>query len=312
MEAMILSFNAIFPLLVFMVLGFFLKRINLLDEKAAAGINKLVFNVLLPANIINSIYKADIRSDFNIWIALFAAGISISSFIAASYFVNQREKDNTIAPVVVQGMSKSNYNLLVIPIASSFCGTELGMAAMLVMITAPIANTCSTIGFETARGKNLGLPHLIKKVLLNPLVLSSIIAILISLSGIELPTAISNGVIDKLATMATPAAMIALGMGFDFATMKKWRSKLLLICLIKLIVMPIIYVPIAILLGIRGANLIAMLILSGAPTAVNSYSTAVSMGGNGELAGIIVAVTSLCSILTLFVSLTLIANWVIV
>ena len=54
------------------------------------------------------------------------------------------------------------------------------------------------------------------------------------------------------------------------------------------------------LLGVRGANLIAVLLFSGAPAAVNSYSTAVSMGGNEELAGEIVAVTSLLSVFTLF------------
>ena len=133
MQSMIISFNAIFPILAFMMIGFFLKSIKLLDVDATAGLNKLVFNVLLPANIINSILKADIQNDFDVKIALYAAFICISSFLIVSYFVNPREKDKTIAPVVVQGMYKSNYNLLAIPIATSFYGSDLGMAAILVM-----------------------------------------------------------------------------------------------------------------------------------------------------------------------------------
>ena len=311
MEAMILSFNAIFPLLAFMMLGYFLGRVKLIDQNAAAGINKLVFNVLLPANIINSIYKANLQDDFDIKIALFAAFICLSSFLIISFVVNKKEPDKTIAPVMAQGMFKSNYNLLIIPIAGSFCGTALGMAAILVMVTTPILNTCSTIAFETARGKGVSVPHILKKVILNPLVLSSIIAVLINLSGIKIPAVISSGVIEKLSSMATPAAMIALGMGFDFESMKKWKTRLSIICFVKLIIMPIVYVSIALLCGIRGANLIAMLILSGGPTAVNSYSTAVALGGNGELAGEIVALTSLLSVLSLFVFLTAIAGWVI-
>ena len=311
MQSMILSFNAIFPLLAFMMLGFFIGRIKLIDQDAAAGINKLVFNVLLPANIISSIYTANLQDDFDMKIALFAAGLCISSFVIVSFFVNRKEKDKTIAPVVTQGMFKSNYNLLIIPIASSFCDTKLGMAAILVMVTSPIVNTCSTIEFETARGKDVSILHILKRVILNPLVMSSMIALLLNLSRVQLPSVISDGVLSKLATMATPAAMIALGMGFDFEAMKKWKNRLALVCLVKLIIMPIVYVGIAILCGIRGANLIAMLILSGGPAAVNSYSTAVSMGGNGELAGEIVAVTSLLSVFTLFVFLTAIAGWVI-
>lgn len=305
MQSMILSFNAIFPLLAFMLLGLFLKSIKLLDVEATAGMNKLVFNVLLPANIINSIYRANIREDFDVKIALFAAFVCISSFIAVSYYVNQREKDKTIAPVVIQGMSKSNYNLLIITIASSFCGTELGMAAILVMVTSPIVNTLSTIAFERARGKNVSILHLIKKVILNPLVLSSTIAVLINLFGVKVPDIFFEGVISKLSTMATPAAMIALGVGFDFVSVKKWKGYLLSVSLFKLIIMPIVYVSIALVLEIRNANLIAILILSGGPTAVNSYSTAVSLGGNQELAGEIVVVTSLLSVFSLFVFLSI-------
>ena len=198
MQSMILSFNAIFPLLAFMMLGFFLKNIKLLTEEAMASLNKLVFNVLLPANILNNIYKADIRGDFNLKVAIYAALLCISSFLIVNFFVNPREKDRTVAPVVIQGMSKSNYNLLVVSIASSFCGTELGMSAILVMVTSPIVNTLSTIAFETARGKNVSVIHLCKRVILNPLVLSSIVAVILNLIGIRFPTVIENGVIARL------------------------------------------------------------------------------------------------------------------
>ena len=308
MQSMIISFNAIFPILAFMMIGFFLKSIKLLDVDATAGLNKLVFNVLLPANIINSILKADIQNDFDVKIALYAAFICISSFLIVSYFVNPREKDKTIAPVVVQGMYKSNYNLLAIPIATSFYGSDLGMAAILVMVTSPIVNTLSTIAFERARGKDVGVFHLVKRVFLNPLVMSSLTALVLNLLGVKFPGVIADGVISKLSAMATPAAMIALGVRFDFASMKKWMSRLVSICAVKLLIMPVVYVSIALILGIRNANLIAMLILSGSPTAVNSYSTAVSMGGNAELAGEIVAVTSLVAVFTLFVFLTLLGN----
>ena len=107
--------------------------------------------------------------------------------------------------------------------------------------------------------------------------MSSLTALVLNLLGVKFPGVIADGVISKLSAMATPAAMIALGVRFDFASMKKWMSRLVSICAVKLLIMPVVYVSIALILGIRNANLIAMLILSGSPTAVNSYSTAVSM-----------------------------------
>ena len=46
------------------------------------------------------------------------------------------------------------------------------------------------------------------------------------------------------------------------------------------------------------------MVFSGSPAAVNTYSTAVSMGGNEELAGQAVVVTSCLSVFTLFVILS--------
>ena len=48
MSSMKLAFNAVFPLLAFMVVGAGLRRAGMLDEKTSAGLNKLVFKVFLP------------------------------------------------------------------------------------------------------------------------------------------------------------------------------------------------------------------------------------------------------------------------
>ena len=56
----------------------------------------------------------------------------------------------------------------------------------------------------------------------------------------------------------------------------------------------------AIALGMRGDVLIALLAVFGSPTAVSSAPMAQAMGGNGELAGEIVAITSVCSIVSVF------------
>ena len=318
MNFMLLAFNAVFPLLAFMMTGFFLRKVKLLDKKTASGMNKLVFKVFLPLSIFNSIYNADIRSDFDLKVALYVACTCILSFIVISFLVSRREKDLTIRPVMIQGLHKANYNLLVIPIVTSFYGNNMGMTAVLVAIITPIVNICSTITFEAARreaGREqnsstaaTGAVNMIKKIILNPLVLSSLLGILANISGIKIPSLLMNSIVSKLGAMATPAAMLALGSDFDFRAFKKWANRLCVVIIGKLFILPVILVTGAALLGIRDANLIAVLVYSGSHTAVNSYSTAVSMGGNEELAGELVAVTSLLSVFTLFVFLTVLGS----
>ncbi len=308
MNSMKLAFNAVFPLLAFMMTGYFLRKKSLLDKPTAAGMNKLVFRVFLPLNIFQSIYNADIRGAFDLKVSLFVALTCIASFITISAIIKRKETDPAIVPVMIQGIHKANYNLLALPIVSSFFGNDLGMAAVLVMIVTPIVNTCSTITFEQARGGSSDPIKMIKKVLLNPLVLSSLIGLAVNMSELRIPAMLMNSVVSKPAAMATPLAMLALGSDFDFARMKVWAKRLVMICTGKLLILPLILVTAAVLIGIRGADLIAVLIYSGGPTAVNSYSTAVSMGGNGELAGAAVAISSFLSVFTLFVFLTVLGS----
>ena len=308
MRSMILAFNAVFPLLAFMMTGYFLRRLGLLDKATASGMNKLVFKVFLPLNIFQSIYNADIRGDFDLKLALFVAISCVISFTIITAFVKRIETVPNVIPVMIQGIHKANYNLLAIPVVSSFFGSEIGMAAVLVMIITPIVNTCSTITFERARGGSSSPLKMLKKILTNPLVLSSLVGLAVNVSGIKLPVLVMNSWLSKLAAMATPAAMQALGSDFDFTRMREWARRLAIVCTGKLIVLPLIIVSLAVLLGVRGANLVAVLMYSGAPTAVNSYSTAVSMGGNEELAGAIVPVASLLSVFTLFVFLSVLGS----
>ena len=64
----------------------------------------------------------------------------------------------------------------------------------------------------------------------------------------------------------------------------------------KLVIIPGIFITAAILLGFRDTALLTIMTLFGAPTAVSSYPTAEALGGNGELAGLMVVVITSYSI----------------
>ena len=71
-------------------------------------------------------------------------------------------------------------------------------------------------------------------------------------------------------------------------------------CLQGTILSPLIFLSLALAAGMRGVALACVFIAFGAPTAVSSFPMAQQMGGDGELAAEVVAVTSTFSILTTF------------
>ena len=102
--------------------------------------------------------------------------------------------------------------------------------------------------------------------------------------------------------------MLALGARFAFGFLRKYGKKIFWAVFTKLIIIPGIVIPVSILLGLRGPSLVTVAIYAAAPNAVNSYSTAVAMGGDADLANEIVVMSSIVSMLTLFGWFVLIGN----
>ena len=300
MHVITASFSAVFPLMCFMLTGWILGRAGILTGKAADSVNNMVFRVFLPLSIIENIASTDLGGQFELKCALYVALSCIATYVTLEAIERRRDDPPSVAPVMVQGIHKANYSLLVIPIVSSFFPEDLGMSVVLIAIITPIVNICSTLAFVSRSGRKLSAGELAVKIILNPMVLSSFIGILLNVTGINLPELVADRVMAKMASMATPLAMISLGASFELKAVGEYRKELFRAISGKLVFMPLALVSIAALIGIRGADLIAVLVYSGAPTAVNSYSTAVSMGGDGVLAGQIVALSSAVSIATLF------------
>ena len=95
-------------------------------------------------------------------------------------------------------------------------------------------------------------------------------------------------------------SLIALGASFEFAAVKKYAKKITWATLGKLVFMPAVLIPTAILMGFRSTNLLTIMVFACAPNAVNSYSTAVALGGDADLANEIVVMSSLFSLITMF------------
>ena len=134
----------------------------------------------------------------------------------------------------------------------------------------------------------------------NPLIIASVLGVGMYLLKIELPYTIEKTVVD-IGKVATPLALIALGGGFAFHKVKGDIKQLMVSVVGKLVISPLFMVTAAVLLGFRNEVLVPILLMSGAPTAVSSYTMAEQMGGDGELAGEIVVFTTGISIATIFV-----------
>ena len=301
MENLVISLNVVLPLFLLIALGYALKRLRMYDEVTLKNINKLVFKVFLPVYLFHSIYSTDLSAVFDIKVILFAIAGLLIWFLILMFLIPRMEKDNAKRGVMIQGMFRSNFVLFGLPVAISLCGEEnIGITSLLLGIVVPIYNVLAVITLETFRGTKPSVKKILIGIMKNPLIIASVLGVGMYLLKIELPYTIEKTVVD-IGKVATPLALIALGGGFAFHKVKGDIKQLMVSVVGKLVISPLFMVTAAVLLGFRNEVLVPILLMSGAPTAVSSYTMAEQMGGNGELAGEIVVFTTGISIATIFV-----------
>ena len=301
MDVIRISAIAITPLFVFMMLGYYFKKTNYLSPSSTKQINILVFRYFLSIMCAETIYKANLKEDVEILPLLVVTFGIIGMFLISWLIIPRFVKDKTQIPVMIQGIYKSNYAILGIPIAQSICGADnIGIVSVIAVILVPLNNCISAFIFEKYTGNATSVPKLILNIIKNPLVVGSLIGLLLNVTGVKIPSWIMTGIVAKLGALATPLSMIALGASFEFSKTRQYKTMLIWAVIAKLLIVPGVIIPVAILLGVRSVALVGVMIYAAAPNAVNSYSTAVAMGGDADLANEIVVLTSLLSMFTMF------------
>ena len=111
--------------------------------------------------------------------------------------------------------------------------------------------------------------------------------------------AILNKTVTSIGGMSTPMGLMAMGATFDFRKALGRIKPAVTATIMKLIVFVAIFLPIAVKLGFRQEELIAILVMLGSATTVSSFVMAKNMGHEGVLSSSVVMLTTLFSAFTL-------------
>ncbi len=297
---LVIALNVVLPLFLCMAVGYFLRRIHLVNEATLTGTNALCFKVFLPILLFRNIFTTDLTSVFNGRLILYAAGGVVVWFILLMILVPRIEPDNRKRGVLVQGMSRSNFVLFGLPVAANLCGAEnVGITSLMIGIVVPLFNVLAVIALEAFRGGRPNIRKMVKGIVTNPLIIASALGVICYFLKVRFPAAIDQTIAD-LAKVATPLSLVVLGGFFTFGAIKGYIRQLLIGVAGKLVIWPLIMVPLGILLGFRNVELVTLMIMSGSPTAVSSFTMAQQMDGDGDLAAEMVVFTTGISILTIF------------
>jgi len=307
LDNIIVSFNVIAPVFFLMVLGYFLVNYtSLADGKLTKQANAIVFKIFLPCMLFYNVYQSDIGSEIHsrIRLCIWAAGGLLILFVLLCLIVPRIVTQENQQGVVIQGIFRSNYVIFGVAVVQNMYGPKsTTTAAILSAILVPMYNFLAVVALSIFGEKRKNdWKKIILDIIKNPLIISSVLGIIFSLLGIRLPTAVDTTVQD-LAKLSTPIAFMILGGDLDFSKVKGNLKTAFVVLTIKLVILPLIMIPMVVMMGYRDADLLSGVLAYQTPVAVSSYIMAQQAGADGQLAGQLVVFSSVLSIFTLFVTI---------
>lgn len=288
--------NAIIPIFLIMALGYLARSLGAIKREDVPRLNKLAFRYFMPIMLFYSIYTSDIKTAVQPRLLLFAAVCVLLEYFIALGFVLWTEKDMAKRGVMIQGMYRSNFVIIGLPLAGALVeGADLSGVVVLIAIVVPMFNILAVITLEVFNGKKPSIGKLLLEIAKNPLILGAAAGILALLLRIKLPGALESAA-EQIYAATNPLMLFLLGAFFKFDGIKKYAKELIKVCLARLVIFPGIFLSIAALVGINGVEFAGMIAIFGSATAIASFTMAQQMGGDAELAGdIVVATSALCS-----------------
>lgn len=307
MDNIIVSFNVIAPVFFLMGLGYLLVNYtSLADRQLTKQANAIVFKIFLPCMLFYNVYQSDIGAEIQsrIKLCIWAAGGLIILFILLCLIVPKVVKQENQQGVVIQGIFRSNYVIFGVAVVQNMYGSKsTTTAAILSAILVPMYNFLAVVALSIfGEKRETDWKKIIMDIIKNPLILSSMLGVVFSLLGIRLPTAVDTTVQD-LAKLSTPIAFMILGGDLDFSKVKGNLKLSSVVLTIKLVILPLIMIPMVVMMGYKDADLLSALLAYQTPVAVSSYIMAQQAGADGQLAGQLVVFSSVLSIFTLFVTI---------
>lgn len=303
MENFIYSINVTMPIFLVMVIGYILKQIGMLNDNFVTVANKFNFKVTLPFMLFKDIAGVDIKAVFDIKYVLFCAIVSTICFWVVWGTAKLLVRDKTIRGAFVQSSFRGSAAVMGLAFIQNIYGSS-AMGPLMIVSAVPLYNIFSVIVLTFEANDSTGIDKKAKirqagiNICKNPIILSILAGLIVGLLGIQFPTLV-NKTVSSVAQMATPLALITIGAGFEGRKALAKIAPTMASSMIKLVLQPLVFLPVAAWMGFSGEKMIAILIMLASPTTPSCYIMAKSMNNDEVLTASVIVTTTLMAAFTL-------------
>ena len=320
---LLFSFNAIAPILLMILLGYYGRQSGMLDHAALKKINRFNFRFGFFALMFMNLYNIESVQTvpWNLILFMLAAFTitTLTGWVLAQFLTTERSRK----AVLIMALFRSNYAIVGLVLVDALAPGKTETAVVMQLPVVLYFNLISTLVLSAYAGteqhtdwlktfRELASNPLIQGLLCGGLVLLVRQCIPLNEQGIPVFSLAENlpwlhTALTWLNRMATPLALIVLGGQLEPGESALFRKELIAGVTMRLILCPIIGFSLA---GIASAlhwispdaGAYAMMTAAfGSPMAVASVVMSAEMGSDDKLCGQIVVWTAICGMFTMFI-----------
>ncbi len=290
--------NVVLYILVLLLVGLGAKKAGILTSDRVNILNKLAFYVALPSLIFHSLYSEALRDIFSPGLA-FGFCVTIPVILAIGWLAFSRIDDRAKKSVMIVQSYHGNIGYMGLPVvfltlgqaAASKASLLLGIGSMI-----QISLTMSVLVYlNSASSKIL---REVKRIPLNPIILSLIAGLLFSYFSISLPS-IFDTVLSWIGEAALPIAMLGVGATLKLKGLSEKVSVFGSVVVLKMVAMPLLGWLFLTLLNVDPLGTKTAVLFLAMPTAISTFIYSKELGGDEETASINISITTLVSLLSI-------------
>jgi predicted permease len=295
--------DLVLPVFAIIVTGWVAGWLGYISRSLADGLVHFAYNIAMPALLFVTIAQEPARNLLE-WRFLLAFGGGSVLCFALVFLTVRAGWRRDLASSTLRGMTAAmtNTGFVALPILHSIYGQPAVLpAAIATLFVAGVMFPATVILLESegrARGRSVRSVALLKQIVLNPMVLSTLIGLAWAISGLPIPAPIA-AYLHIFAAALTPCALFAIGLGLSVEGMRSNLTASVVLAAVKLIIMPLVVYGLCVASGLNPLYTIAAVVCAAVPTAKTVYILAGEYKVEEQLVGATVSITTLLSVPTL-------------
>lgn len=286
----------VLSLFLMIAIGFICGKTKLITENATTGISNIILYVSTPAAILQAFVTEQKTYEKSINLALvaaFAIFAHIIGILLAKLLIHNKSQDTEF--VLRFATVFSNCGYMSFPLQKALLG-DIGIFYGAMYVAVFNIFMWSYGAYLMGNGKAFSL----KKCLLNPSVIATLISVILYFIRLQLPFVVTTAV-NALSALNTPLPMIIIGYYLSTSSLLKALTdkRIYISAVVRLTVIPAILLTLMLVLNIRGVPLIACTIAASAPAATGTTMFSIKYNRDTTCSVNLVTLTTLLSVITM-------------